>query len=61
MFRFKLGFSKNSIGKVLRADSILAEVEWWKPRNLFVCVSEEREDGERGEREGQGTQALSLS
>ena len=30
-------------------------------RNLFVCVSEEREDGERGEREGEGTQALSLS
>ena len=32
-----------------------------KPRNLFVCVSEEREDRERGEREGEGTQALSLS
>ena len=32
-----------------------------KPRNLFVCVSEEREDGERGEREGEGTQTLSLS
>jgi hypothetical protein len=27
----------------------LAEVELWKPRNLFVCVSEEREDGERAE------------
>ena len=32
-----------------------------KPRNLFVCVSKEREDGERGEREGEGKQALSLS
>ena len=32
-----------------------------KPRNLFLCVSEEREDGERGEREGEGTQPLSLS
>ena len=32
-----------------------------KPRNLFVCVSEEREDEERGEREGEDTQALSLS
>ncbi len=37
------------------------EVEWRKPRNLFVCASEEREDGERGEREGEGTEALSLS
>ena len=33
----------------------LPEVELWKPRNLFVCVIEEREDGERGEREGEGT------
>ena len=32
-----------------------------KPRNLFVCVSEEREDEERGEREGEDTQTLSLS
>ena len=39
----------------------LVEVELWKPRNLFVCVSEEREDGERGEREGEGTHAVSLS
>ena len=37
------------------------EVELRKPRNLFVCVSEEREDGERGEREGEGSQGLSLS
>ena len=43
------------------ADISLVEVELWKPRNLFVCESEEREDGERGEREGEGTQALSLS
>ena len=42
-------------------DISLPEVELWKPRNLFVCVSEECEDGERGEREGEGTQALSLS
>ena len=27
----------------------------------MVCVSEERKDGEWGEREGEGTQALSLS
>ena len=39
----------------------LSEVELWKPRNLFVCVSEEREDGEWGEREGEGTETLSLS
>ena len=45
----------------VRADNSLAEVELRKPRNLFVCVREEREDGERGEREGEGTQALSLS
>jgi hypothetical protein len=32
------------------ADSSLAEVELRKPRNLFVCVSEEREDEERGEK-----------
>ena len=43
------------------ADISLAEVELRKPRNLFVCVSEEREDGEREEREGEGTQSLSLS
>ena len=34
------------------ADISLAEVELRKPRNLFVCVSEEREDGEWGERWG---------
>ena len=34
------------------SDTSLAEVELWKPKNLFVCVSEESEDGERGEREG---------
>jgi hypothetical protein len=45
----------------VRADRSLAEVELRKPRNLFVCVSEEREDGERGEREGEVTQTLSLS
>ena len=28
------------------ADITLAEVELRKPRNLFVCVSEESEDGE---------------
>ena len=43
------------------ADISIAEVELRKPRNLFVCVIEECEDGERGEREGEGTQALSLS
>ena len=43
------------------ADISLVEVELWKPRNLFVCVSEEREDEERGEREGEDTQTLSLS
>jgi hypothetical protein len=32
-----------------------------KPRNLCVCVIEECEDGERGKREGEGTQALFLS
>ena len=32
-----------------------------KPRHLFVCVSEEREGGDRGEREGEGTETLSLS
>jgi uncharacterized membrane protein YqjE len=37
------------------------EVELRKPRNLFVCVSEEGEDREQGEREGEGTQGLSLS
>jgi hypothetical protein len=42
------------------ADISLAEVELRKPRNLFVCVSEER-DEERGEREGEDTQSLSLS
>ena len=39
----------------------LAEVELRKPRNLFVCVREEREDGDRGEREGEDKQTLSLS
>ena len=39
----------------------IREVELRKPRNLFVCVSEEREDGDRGERDGEGTQSLSLS
>jgi hypothetical protein len=43
------------------ADISLAEVWLRKPRNLFVCVNEECEDGEWGEREGEGTQALSLS
>ena len=43
------------------ADINLPEVEFRKPRNLFVCVNEEREDGERGEREGEDTQTLSLS
>ncbi len=33
----------------------------WKPRNLFVNVSEECEDREQGEREGEDTQGLSLS
>ena len=41
------------------ADISLVEVELQKPRNLCVCVSEDREDGERGEREM--TQSLSLS
>ena len=35
-------------------DISIAEVELRKPRNLFVCVSEEFEDGKRGEREGEG-------
>jgi hypothetical protein len=35
----------------------LAEVELRKPRNLFECVSEEREDGERGDGEGADSQA----
>ena len=39
----------------VRSDNSLVEVEWRKPRNLFVCVSEELEDGERGEGEGEGT------
>jgi hypothetical protein len=43
------------------ADISLVEVELWKPRNLFVCVSEEREDGDRGEREEEVTETLSLS
>ena len=42
-------------------DISLVEVELRKPRNLFVCVSEEREDEERGEREGEDTQTLFLS
>ncbi len=39
----------------------------WKPRNLFVCVSEESEDRDQGERDGKesfpfkDTQGLSLS
>ena len=33
----------------------------WKLRNLFVCVIEECEDGEGGEREGEDTQTLSLT
>ena len=37
------------------ADINLVEVELRKPRNLFVCVNEEREDGDRGEREGKDT------
>ncbi len=37
------------------------EVEFRKPRNLFVCVSEEREDREQGEMEGDDTKGLSLS
>ena len=41
--------------------SPIVEVELRKPRNLFVCVSEDREDGERGEREGEDTSTLSLS
>ena len=44
-----------------RADINLPEVEFRKPRNLFVCVSEEGEDEDRGEREGEDTQGLSLS
>ena len=43
------------------ADISLAEVELRKRRNLFVCVREDREDEERGEREGEDTQTLSLS
>ena len=44
------------------SDISLAEVELRKPRNLFVCVSDEREDGERGEREGdEDKETLSLS
>ena len=39
----------------------LPEVELRKPRNPFVCVSEEREDGGRGEREEVGKDTLSLS
>ena len=39
----------------------LPEVELRKPRNLFVCVNEEREEWERGQREGEDTQVLSLS
>ena len=43
------------------SDISLAEVELRKPRNQFVCVNEECEDEERGEREGEDTQTLSLS
>ena len=32
-----------------------------RARNLCLCVSEEREDREQGEREGEDTQGLSLS
>ena len=39
----------------------VGETELGKPKNLFVCVSEECEDGEWGEREGEGTETLSLS
>ena len=42
-------------------DISLAEVEFRKPRNLFVCVSEEREDEERGEREGEDTYIMNTS
>ncbi len=42
-------------------DIRLVEVKCRKSRNLFVFVGEEREDGEWGEREGEGTQTLSLS
>jgi hypothetical protein len=42
-------------------DISLAEVELWKLRNLFVCVSEEHEDREQGEREEEDTQKLSVS
>ena len=35
----------------------LAEVELRKPRNLFACVREECEDGEREDVEGAGSQA----
>ncbi len=45
----------------VRGDISFPEVEFRKPRNLFVCVIEESEYGERGEREGEGTQGLSLS
>ena len=41
-------------------DINLAEVELRKPRNLFVCVSADREDGERGEREGGHTGTISV-
>ena len=43
------------------ADISLVEAELRKPRNLFVCVREEREDREQGEREGEVTEGLSLS
>ena len=39
----------------------LIGVEFRKTRNLFVCVREDGEDGDPGEREGEDTQALSLS
>ncbi len=42
------------------SDIIFPEVELRKPRNLFVCVIEEREDGDRGDREGEDTQSLPL-
>ena len=39
------------VGADISLAEVVTEVELRKPRNLFVCVSEEREDGDRGERE----------
>jgi hypothetical protein len=36
---------------------VSVEVELRKPRNLFVCVTEERQDGKHGDGEGKGLQA----